>query len=138
MDCQQQHTPVVSLLLTLVCPLLSPQARQRCAVLVNISCWKASSTEWYDTKAELKKEGRKIGRTKPAALQILAPSWKPCLKYSRQREAPGCCMIEVEAKTLWDAGVQVPHSAQYQHPNTKRKPSAHCSCLLICRCYYIT
>lgn len=47
-------------------------------------------------------------------------------------------MIEVEAKILWDAGVEVPCSAQYHHPNNERKASAHCSCLLICHCYHIT
>lgn len=73
-----------------------------------------------------------------AAVQAPATPWTLCLKCSREREASGCCMIEVEAKILWDAGVEVPYFAQYHHPNNKCKHSAHCSCLLICLCYHIT
>lgn len=44
----------------------------------------------------------------------------------------------MEAKTLWNARVEVPHSAQYHHPNNKSKPSAHCRCLLTRHRYCIT
>lgn len=47
-------------------------------------------------------------------------------------------MIEVEAKTLWDDGVEKANIVQYHQFNNKHKSSAHCSCLLTCHCYYMT